>query len=48
MSQEDIKKSYLEKIKTIIRFNKKYENPKDKIKKDKGNKIIKKFKELFK
>ena len=29
-------------------FNKKYENPKDKIKKDKGSKIIKKFKELFK
>ncbi len=29
-------------------FNKKYENPRDKIKKDKGNKIITKFKELFK
>ena len=29
-------------------FNKKYENPRDKIKKDKKNKIITKFKELFK
>jgi|TARA_B100001093_G_scaffold509851_1_gene574683 outer membrane protein assembly factor BamD len=29
-------------------FNKKYENPRDKIKKDKRNKIITKFKELFK
>ena len=29
-------------------FNKKYENPRDKIKKNKENKIIKKFKELFK
>ncbi len=29
-------------------FNKKYKNPKSKIKKDEGNKIIKKFKELFK
>ena len=29
-------------------FNKKYQNPIAKIKKDEGNKIIKKFKELFK
>ena len=29
-------------------FNKKYENPKDKIKKDKKNIIFRKFKELFK
>jgi outer membrane protein assembly factor BamD len=29
-------------------FNKKYENPKEKIKKDKQNMIIKKFKDLFK
>ena len=29
-------------------FNKKYQNPRDKIKKNKENKIIKKFKELFK
>ena len=29
-------------------FNKKYENPRDKVKKDKQNFIIKKFKELFK
>ena len=40
-SSEWYKQSY-------IVFNKNYENPKDKIKKDKNNSIIKKFKNLFK